>query len=125
MKGAYCLFHLISQHVLIYSIEHSFLGLILLNLRIYNPFWRTYTKKRMKIQPKNPTQNELENETSQTKRINIMHMIFQIMNLAVKHTHTFEWWQVIWKLFLDKDLGNPKLNPLCAIHLIEAKINLL
>jgi len=48
-----------------------------------------------------------------------------MMDLAVKHTHTYERWKTIWTLLLEKDPGNPQLNCLQTIHLYEADYNLL
>jgi len=48
-----------------------------------------------------------------------------MMELAVTHTHTYNHWKKIWKLLLEKDLGNPQLNCLHTIHLFEANYNLL
>jgi len=55
----------------------------------------------------------------------VMHLIFDMMRLAVTHTHTFERWKIVWNLFLEKDPGQPKINRLRAIHLMEADWNLL
>jgi len=57
--------------------------------------------------------------------IYIMHSIFALLQLAVKHTHTFTQWKVIWNMYLEKDLGYPKLHQLRTIHLMEANYNLL
>jgi len=54
-----------------------------------------------------------------------MTMIFQVLQLAVQHTHTLQWWCIIWNLFLEKDPGQPKISCLRAIHLLEADLNLL
>jgi len=47
------------------------------------------------------------------------------MDLAVKHTHTYERWKMIWTLLLEKDPGNPQIDQLQTIHLYEADYNLL
>jgi len=54
-----------------------------------------------------------------------MTLIYQILQLAVTHTHTLQRWCTIWNLFLEKDPGQPKLNRLRALHLLEADLNLL
>jgi len=48
-----------------------------------------------------------------------------MMDVAVTHTHTYNWWKTIWTLLLKKDIGDPKINMLCTIHLYEADYNLL
>jgi len=45
--------------------------------------------------------------------------------MAVKHMHTFGRWKVIWNLFLEKILGTPYINKLCALHIVVADYNLL
>jgi len=37
--------------------------------------------------------------------INVMEAIFQMLCMAVKHTHTFNRWKIIWNLFLEKITG--------------------
>jgi len=44
--------------------------------------------------------------------LQVMHSIFAMLQLAVKHTHTFQRWQVIWNMYLEKDVGSPKLSRL-------------
>jgi len=55
----------------------------------------------------------------------MMHLIFDMLQLAVTHTHTFKRWKVVWNLFLEKDPSTPKINQLRVIHLMEADWNLL
>jgi len=57
--------------------------------------------------------------------IQVMHSIFAMLQLVVKHTHTFQCWQVIWNMYLEKDVGSPKLSRLRTIHLMEADCNIL
>jgi len=45
--------------------------------------------------------------------------------MAVQHCHTFECWTTIWNFFIEKEIGNPNINKLKALHLIEADYNLL
>jgi len=59
-----------------------------------------------------------------THGLDIMHMLFQLLQLVVKHTHIYSRWQVIWNMYLEKDPGNPHIDRLCALHLIEADLNL-
>jgi len=47
------------------------------------------------------------------------------MQLAITHTHTYDWWKTIWTLLLEKDAGNPQIDQLHTIHLYEANYNLI
>jgi len=55
----------------------------------------------------------------------ILKLLITMMDLAIKHTHTYKRWKTIWTLLLEKDPGNPQINWLCTIHLYEANYNLL
>jgi len=55
----------------------------------------------------------------------ILKLIIMMMDLAVTHTHTYNRWKTIWTLLLEKDIGDPKIDRLCTIHLYEADYNLL
>jgi len=57
--------------------------------------------------------------------INVMEAIFQMLCMAVKHMHMFNWWKIIWNLFLEKILGKPYINKLCSLHIVETDYNLL
>jgi len=73
----------------------------------------------------NDSHHEKPGEPITTKGIDIMQDIYQLLVLAVKHTHTFQCWQTIWNMFLKKGIGNPRLDWLQTLHLIEADLNLL
>jgi len=55
----------------------------------------------------------------------VLYLIFDIMSLALKHTYTLEQWQMVWMMFLKKDLGNPDINLLRCIMIFEADWQLL
>jgi len=61
----------------------------------------------------------------QPRGIDIMYDIFWLLVLAVKHTHTFHRWRMIWNMYLEKDPSQPKLTQLRTLHLIEDDLNLL
>jgi len=61
----------------------------------------------------------------QTHGIDIMRMLFCLLQLAVKHTYVYSRWKVIWNMYLEKDPGNPRIDKLRALHLIEVDLNLL
>jgi len=54
----------------------------------------------------------------------ILKLIIMMMDLAVTHTHTYDRWKTIWTLLLEKDIGDPKIDRLCMIHLYKANYNL-
>jgi len=54
--------------------------------------------------------NKKPGEIPKPKGIDIMYDIFRMLVLAVKHTHTFNRWRTIWNMYLEKDLGTPKIN---------------
>jgi len=72
-----------------------------------------------------PTKEEQKQKTPVHKGINVMHSIFALIKLAITHTHTFERWKKIWNMFIEKDPGQPRINRLQTIHLMEADYNLL
>jgi len=72
-----------------------------------------------------PEKNDHKQTTPKMCGTHVMQSIFTMLQLAVKHTHTFERWKVIWNMYLEKDLGQPKLSCLHTIHLMEADYNLL
>jgi len=45
--------------------------------------------------------------------------------MAIQHWHTYDHWQTIWNLFLEKDIGIPKITKLWALHIVKADYNLL
>ncbi len=57
--------------------------------------------------------------------IDVMHSIYALLQLAVKHTHTYKRWKKIWNMFIEKDPGQPQINRLRTIHLMETDYNLL
>ncbi len=69
--------------------------------------------------------HEKQGEPITTKGIDIMREIFWLLALALKHTHTFERWKTVWNLYLEKDIGSPRLDRLRTLHIVEADYNLL
>jgi len=51
--------------------------------------------------------------------------VYRLLQLALKHMHTYEHWWTIWNIFLEKDPGNPHIDKLRTLHLFEADYNLL
>jgi len=68
---------------------------------------------------------EKPGEVPKPKGIDIMHDIFRLLVLSIKHTHTYQWWRTIWNMYLEKDPGQPKIHRLRTLHLLEADLNLL
>jgi len=50
----------------------------------------------------------------------VLYVIFNILNLALRHSHTLEWWKTVWTMFIEKDPGNPDLQRLRCLMLFEA-----
>jgi len=73
---------------------------------------------------KNQPDDQME-EDDRPYGINVMEAIFQMLCMAVKHTHMFKHWKTIWNLFLEKIPGTPYINKLRALHIVEADYNLL
>jgi len=55
----------------------------------------------------------------------ILFLIFDIMQLALKHTYPMQRWRNVWTVFIEKELGNPDINRLRCIMLFEADWQLL
>jgi len=72
-----------------------------------------------------PTKKEDPKPPERTYGITMMQTIFNMLYMAVRHTHTYDRWKVIWNMFLEKDIGNPQINRLRTLHIIEADYNLL
>ncbi len=72
-----------------------------------------------------PPANPLPDYKPRTHGIEIMRMMFRLLQLAVKHTYVYSRWWIIWNMYLEKDLGHPWIDRLRALHLIEADLNLL
>jgi len=72
-----------------------------------------------------PTKEDAKQNPPKLHGLQVMHSIFAMLQIAVKHTHTFQHWCIIWNMYLEKDIRVPKLSRLCTIHLMEADYNLL
>jgi hypothetical protein len=72
-------------------------------------------------QARSPTLDSLLHPTA-LQALQIQH---QLINLAIKHTHTLERWKVVHNFFLEKIPGVPLLNKLRVFHIYEADWNLL
>jgi hypothetical protein len=61
------------------------------------------------------------------KRIAEMALNLQnwIMNTAVKKQHTLEQWRTVHNVFLEKLIGNPRIDKLRVIHIYEAEWTLI
>jgi len=70
----------------------------------------------------NPSKKQKTPEYNGTHVLCIIH---QLLTMVVQHCHTFDRWTTIWNFFFKKDLGNPRIDKLLALHLLEADYNLL
>jgi len=55
----------------------------------------------------------------------VMHYVYRLLQLALRHTHVFERWRTVWNMYLEKKPGNPQIDLLRTLHLFEADYNLL
>jgi len=72
-----------------------------------------------------PEKDDHKQDPPKFRGLHIMQSVHALLQLAIKHTHTFQRWRVIWNMYLEKDLGFPKLSRLRTIHLMEADYNLI
>jgi len=77
------------------------------------------TQRQIRRQPLPHTPSPLQSGND------VLKLIIMMMDIAVTHTHTYDWWKTIWTLLLKKDPGDSKIDRLCTIHLYEADYNLL
>jgi len=96
------------------------------HLGIYKSLAKDANRKSNKRKPTtdntNPTKQQ---KTPEYNGAHVLRLIHQLLTMAVQHCHTFERWTTIWNFFIEKDLGNPRIDKLRAIHLLEADYNLL
>ncbi len=55
---------------------------------------------------------------------NMLKLIHQLLCMAVQHCHTFDWWRTIWNLFLEKEIGVPKITKLRVLHIVDSRSGL-
>jgi len=101
-------------------LEHTSTSLSGCHLGTYKSLLKDFPPPKMKDQ-----QDKHTGEEEWPYRINVMEAIFQMLCMAVKHTHTFDCWRIIWNLFLEKLPGTPYITKLQALHIVEADYNLL
>jgi len=56
---------------------------------------------------------------------NILYLIFDIMQIALKHAYALQRWRQVWTIFIEKELGNPELKCLRCLMIFEADWQLL
>jgi len=66
--------------------------------------------KKKKNQTKQAAEETNSNRIQQGH--NVLHLIFDIMSVALAHTYTLQWWHKVWTLFIKKEIGNPDTNKL-------------
>ncbi len=94
------------------------------HLGVYKSLLKDVHRKKDKDSNAN-SQSSAASDDSKRRGVDVMTMVYQILQLAVQHTHTLQRWCTIWNLFLEKDPGQPRINRLRTIHLLEADLNLL
>ncbi len=55
----------------------------------------------------------------------ILHIIFDLMSLALRHAYPLKRWRRVWMIFIEKEPGNPEINHLHCIMIFEADWQLL
>jgi len=55
----------------------------------------------------------------------VLKLLIWMMQLAILHTHTYDWWKTILTLLLEKDASNSQIDQLHTIHLYKADYNLI
>jgi len=79
------------------------------HLGIYESLLKDVYKS--KKTPKKQQSNEIASSPSAAyDGSNVMQMNHTLLQLYILHCHTFDWWRVVWNLFLEKDIGNPRIN---------------
>jgi len=94
------------------------------HLGVYKSLLKDVHRKKDKQNP-NSSQSSTQSDDTKRRGVDVMTLVYKILQLSVTHTHTLQRWCTIWNLFLEKDPGQPKINRLRALHLLEADLNLL
>jgi len=55
----------------------------------------------------------------------VLHIIFDLMSLALRHAYPLKRWRRVWTIFIEKEPGNPDINRLRCIMIFEADWQLL
>jgi hypothetical protein len=66
-----------------------------------------------------------QGEAIENKQLALLHGQVDLMNYALTHGYSFDWWIVIVKVMLGKEPNNPRIHCLHVINLYEAKFDLL
>jgi len=92
---------------------------------VYKSLLKDVHRKKKKDNNTANSQSLTQSDDNMKQGVDVMTMIYQVLQLTVQHTHTLQRWCIIWNLFLEKDPGQPKINRLRAIHLLKADLDLL
>jgi len=98
------------------------------HLGIYKSLAKDSNKRSSKRKSQTTQTNLQPNKKQKTPEYNgahVLRIVHQLLTMAVQHCHTFDHWTTIWNFFIKKDLGNPRIDKLHALHLLEANYNLL
>jgi len=80
---------------------------------------------RDKKQSPDSNQEWLQQDGNLQQGRDVLYLVFDIMSLAIKHTYPLQRWRNVWTIFIEKELGNPDLDRLQCIMLLEADWQLL
>jgi len=81
--------------------------------------------KRKSSRPKALHPTGAHNKKPEFDGKNVLQLIHQLLHMAVQHCHMYDRWCTIWNLFIEKDIGVPRITKLRALHIVEADYNLL
>ncbi len=94
------------------------------HLGIYKSLIKDANKKKPK-QTKKTNKATTKQQPPEYNGKHVLQLIHQLISMAIQHCHTYDRWRTIWNLFLEKDIGIPKITKLRALHIVEADYNLL
>jgi len=94
------------------------------HLGIYKTLQKHVVKKK-KTQSNAPDDNDILHHGDLKQGRDVLFLIFDIMQLAIKHTYPLQRWRNVWTIFIEKEIGNPDIARLRCIMLFEADWQLL
>jgi len=92
------------------------------HLGIYKTLAKHVVEKK-----KTPNQTEAaENDNGRLHQgRDVLYLIFDVMQIALKHTYPLQRWQQVWMVFIEKEIGNPDIECLHCLMIFEADWQLL
>jgi hypothetical protein len=81
-----------------------------------------YEENRNRSTTSNIYNEERQLQNTARTALQIQH---ELMNMSIKHCHTYSRWKKIQNFFIEKTPGKPLLEELCVIHIYEMDWNLV